>query len=229
MGSQLRVITANLLNGAADPDALADLVRETQADVVAVQELGFDQAEALSAVLPHGRLDPAEDYTGMGISLRNPALDLFRVSLPYRDARVAKLDPADWPNLDRPIEIVNMHFAAPTAKPMWKQPILRHGQLRGLLDHIEASPQENRILVGDFNATPIWPVYRRVVAHIDDLVAKHCRGVGTRPKRTWPTWSPIQLLRIDHCFGHGVELQAVQVVQPKGSDHCALVLDLAAK
>jgi endonuclease/exonuclease/phosphatase family metal-dependent hydrolase len=53
-GGALRILSANLRNGGADPEAFADLVRETGAEVVAVQELAPAQADALARVLGHG-------------------------------------------------------------------------------------------------------------------------------------------------------------------------------
>ena len=43
-----RLLTANLANGAADPGAFADLVEAAEPDVVLVQELAPEQAEALA-------------------------------------------------------------------------------------------------------------------------------------------------------------------------------------
>jgi endonuclease/exonuclease/phosphatase family metal-dependent hydrolase len=228
VGRPLRLLTANLFNGGADPSALADLVREHAPDVVAVQELGPEQAEALSAVLPHGALEPATDFTGMGIALRGPA-GLRRIPLAYRDARLALLDPADWPGLEQPVEIVNMHFAAPTARPFWRQPGVRRRQLRGLLAHLDADPGRARAVVGDFNATPLWPVYRGLARRLEDLARSHARATGGRPGRTWPSWAPSPLLRIDHCFARGLDLHGLRVLAIPGSDHRGLLVDLFAK
>jgi hypothetical protein len=45
MGSRLRILSANLLNGGADPEALCDLTRSLNVDVAAFQELSPEQAE----------------------------------------------------------------------------------------------------------------------------------------------------------------------------------------
>lgn len=228
MGRPLRILTANLYNGRADPSALAELVQAHAPDVVAVQELAPEQAEALAAVLPHGVLEPATDYTGMGIALRAPA-GLHRLPLAYRDARVALLDPAAWPGLEQPVEIVNVHFAAPTAQPFWRQPGVRRRQLQGLLAHLDADPGRARAVVGDFNATPLWPVYRGVASRLEDLARAHALGTGRRPRRTWPSWSLRPLLRIDHCFGRGLDVHGLRVLAIPGSDHRGLLVDLFAK
>jgi endonuclease/exonuclease/phosphatase family metal-dependent hydrolase len=226
VGRPLRLLTANLYNGAADPSALVELVRAHAPDVVAVQELGPEQAEALSSVLPHGVLEPATDFTGMGIALRAPAA-LRRVPLAYRDARVALLEPSAWPGLAEPLEIVNVHFAAPTARPLWRQPGVRRRQLRGLLAHLDSAPDRACAVAGDFNATPLWPAYRRLRTRFDDAVAGAARRVGRRPGRTWGPWSgSMRLLRIDHVLVQGLVATETRVLHLRGSDHSALVADL---
>jgi endonuclease/exonuclease/phosphatase (EEP) superfamily protein YafD len=220
----LRVLSANLRSGGADPDAFADLVRACRAEVVAVQELGPAQAEALARVLSHGHLEPRRDAMGMGIALARPAR-LARVPLGYRDAHAAELDPAQWPALAAPLEVLNLHIRNPLMLS-WRR--ARTVQLRRLLAHLDASPGRRRVLVGDLNATPIWPVYRRLAARLDDLALRDARRRGRRPARTWPRWlGRLRALRIDHCLARGCEVRRVEVHDLRGSDHCALFVELA--
>ena len=229
MGSTLRIFSGNLLNGGADPQTVADIVSEHRIDIAALQELSHDQAEAVSEQLPHGRLEPASDFTGMGIALRHPA-ELDRVPLVYRDARIARLSPGVWPELEQPVEIVTVHIAAPHTWPPWSQPARRGLQLAGLLAHLEKSPDGARAVVGDFNATPIWTVYRRIAAVLEDLALTHARRTGTRPRPTWPSRAGLaRFLRIDHCFAQGLEVESLQVIEIPGSDHAGLLLDLSPK
>jgi endonuclease/exonuclease/phosphatase family metal-dependent hydrolase len=226
MGGRLRILTGNLANGAADPQAFADLVRSYRADVVAVQELVPEQAEALAEVMPHGVLEPARDFLGMGIALARPA-SLDRLPLGYRDAHIARLDPAGWPDLPRPIEIVNVHVISPVVRPVWTSLARRRVQLRALLRYLEESPERTCALIGDFNATPLWPVYRRIAARLEDVALAHARRRGGWPPRTWPSWprGP-RLLRIDHCFARGLSAEDLRVVPIPGSDHDAVIIDL---
>jgi endonuclease/exonuclease/phosphatase (EEP) superfamily protein YafD len=87
------------------------------------------------------------------------------------------------------------------------------------------------VLVGDFNATPVWPLYRRVAREIDDVALAVARRHGRRPARTWgPLWrrAPrMRLLRIDHAFARGVEVSRVRSFDVPGSDHDALCVDVA--
>ena len=227
MGTHLRLFSGNLCNGGADPQGLADLLRKHQIDVAAVQELDPDQAEALSLVLPYGELEPATDFTGMGIALRRPA-DFDRVALSHRDARIARLSPGEWPELERPLEVMSVHITAPHCFPFWRQFARRRSQLRGLLEYLRANPERPRAVLGDFNATPFWPVYRRMTEVLEDQAVIHARRSGSRPAATWPNWAGgLRLLRIDHCFGHAVAVQSLEVIEIPGSDHDGLLIDLS--
>lgn len=228
MGGHLRILSANLFNGAADPAALAALVRAERPDVVAAQEMAPEQAEVLAELLPHGRLEPARNHRGMGLALAAPAR-CGQLELVHRNARVARLLPADWPRLERPVDIVNLHVSSPTAHPFRAQPRRRALQLRGLLAHLDAAPETALAVVGDFNATPLWPFYRRLATRLDDVVADFASAEGRRPARTWRAAAGRgpRLLRIDHCLARGLRAERVAVLDLRGSDHCALLVDLS--
>ena len=227
MGSHLRGFSGNLKNGEADPEAFVDLLEACKADVVAVQELAPNQAEALGRTFPHGRLEPSCDHMGMGLVLRHPA-EFDRVPLGYRDARVARLECEHWPALTRPLEIVNVHIASPTAGPGFAPFPIRRVQTRVLCDYLDRTRGVIRAVLGDFNATPAWPVYQNLAKRLEDLAVTHARIRSTRPARTWARWiGGPRLFRIDHCFGHGVAVDDFSVVEIRGSDHSGLVVDLS--
>ncbi len=229
MGSQLRVMSANLMNGAADPEAFASLLESVQADVVALQELAPPQAEAVSRVYPHGRLEPRYEHLGMGIAVCHPA-EFDRVPLGYRDARVARLDPEHWSMLPEAIEILNVHIASPTWGPGFIQFPRRRLQNRLLCDYLDCTAGRVRAVLGDFNASPIWPVYRNIARRLDDLAVINARRRSGRPERTWARWvGGPRLFRIDHCFGCGVAVDDFSLAEIRGSDHAALVVDLSIR
>lgn len=230
MGKTLRIMSANLWNGRADPDAFAGLVRALEIDVVAVQELSPEQAEALGAVMPYGELEPGLRHDGMGIAMRQPA-EMSRVTMTYRDARVAHLDPAHWPQVSRRLEVVNVHLMAPQS--MYPAPsfYVRPRQVRSLEQHLRSRPEAQRVVLGDFNATPLWPAYRRIAAQLTDAAVVAADKLGRRTAATWGPWhgSP-RLARIDHGFvGEGVLVEDFRVVSVPASDHCAIVMDVSAE
>ena len=218
----LRILSANLANGKADASAFADLVEAVEPDVVTVQELVPIQAEALARVLPFGKLEPQVDHHGMGIALRAPG-SVRRLELQYRSGFVAEVLRPD----EEPIEILNIHLAAPHMFPVIPRILDRGAQIRRILAHLDASPGRRRVLVGDLNATPSWPAYRRLRGRFDDAAEQAARRVGGEPGRTWGPWSGSpRLLRIDHVLVQGLVGTGSRVLPLRGSDHSALVADL---
>ncbi len=223
------MLSANLWNGVANPKGFAALVDRLQIDVVAVQELSPSQAAALRRALPYGALDPATDFNGMGIASRAP-LSVRRLTLPRRDARVAELSLRAPDGSAVVVELVNIHVEAPHNTPTWRTLARRRGQWRGLERHLKANPHRPRLIVGDFNSTPLWPFYRRVAGHLHDAALIHARRSGARAVPTWGPWhgSP-RLLRIDHAFVQHLEVLDFQVVAVPEGDHDAVVVEIGVK
>ncbi len=211
----MRLLTANLYNGRADPRLLAELVERVRPDVMATQEMAPNAAEVIAARLPEGRLDPAIDHSGLGLASFSP-MDVTRVPLPHRDAMVGK---------SGDITIWSVHLANPVGFP---PPFAaRRAQVEALTAHLDGVART--VVVGDFNATPLWPAYRQLTdGTLVDGVAAWARRVRTRPGRTWgyQPWLPA-MLRIDHVLVAGVEVKDTRVERVAGSDHRALVVDLA--
>ena len=225
--ARLRIVSANLWNGGAAADAFAALVASLGADVVATQEMTPEQADALARVLPYGLLEPSRDYSGMGIALRHPAR-VRRLGLPCRDARVADVEWEQPAGGRLELEILNLHVQAPHSPPRWSALGQRRGQLRGVVRHLAGSPHRRRVLVGDFNATPLWPLYRRLAARLTDAAVAAARRHARSVARTWGPWPGApRMLRIDHAFVHGVAVEDFQVLPIAGSDHSAIVVDIA--
>ena len=223
MNERLRLLTANLANGRADARAFAELVETLAPDAVAVQELSPEQAEALAQVLPHGALAPARDHTGMGVALRHPGA-IRRVPLPYRDAHVAEVAVG----APEPVELVNVHLLAPHARPPWWTLRVRRGQVRGLEAYLDATPRRHRVVLGDLNATALWPAYRRLAARLADGAVEAARHNGHRVQPTWgPGARTPRLLRIDHVLVSGLSVEGFRVVAIRGSDHSAVVADVS--
>jgi len=225
-GGILRIVSANLWNGAADPAAFAELVEALQADVVAVQELTEAQATALADVMPHGMLEPSDDYLGMGIALRRPGA-VRRLRLPYRDARLAELQLDGNGAGEMAVEVINVHLQAPHS-PTLRCFLNRRGQLRGLERHLDAHPERRRVVIGDLNSTPLWPVYRRLSSRLIDAAVAAAEQNSHRPQPTWGPWPGApRMLRIDHALIQGLAVQDFRVVPVVGGDHSAIIVDLA--
>lgn len=223
----MRILTANLLNGRAHPEILADRLAALRVDVAVFQELGTTQAGPIAEVLPYGKLEPSTDFHGMGIALARPG-EVRRLPLPHRAARVAELHPAEWPELDTPAEVIALHILAPHATWPWRGFPGRREQVRRTLAYMAATPRAHRIVTGDLNATPLWPAYRRLRAGLRDVAVEGAVRAGHRwPLRTWGPWpgSP-RLLRIDHVLADGFATRHFERIELPGTDHSALLLEL---
>jgi endonuclease/exonuclease/phosphatase family metal-dependent hydrolase len=219
---RLRILTINLYNGRADVSALADALGEHSPDVVAAQELDPDGAAVLEEWGSSHLLDPRRDTTGMGMAVRGPAR-LSRLSFPYRDPVVASLPAEPW-GLPSDVEIINTHLVNPIARPIVRSRRLRAAELTALQEVLGPAQNSNpRVLVGDLNSSPSWPLYR----HLTRLATDAAVAAGTA-RRSWGPWpSSPRLLRIDHAFVQRLEPLATRLVTIRGADHCGLLLDVA--
>jgi endonuclease/exonuclease/phosphatase (EEP) superfamily protein YafD len=217
----LRILTMNLYNGAVDPVGLAAVLEQSAPDIAAVQELTDSSARVLRDWASHCLLDPQDDITGMGIAARVP-FEACRPEFPHRDPIIGSFDARPW-GLGT-VELINAHLTNPIALPIGASRRLRQGEadaLEKLLSNRHASTA--RVLVGDLNSSPAWPLYRRLASLATDGAVQ----AGTA-KRTWSyyPWSP-RMLRIDHVFLQGaVRCVATRLVKIRGADHRGLLIDL---
>ena len=137
------------------------------------------------------------------------------------------LDPGVWKGLARPLSLVNVHFQAPHAThpfPSWR---LRGRQVDAFETFVDANPSDARLVVGDYNATPAWPLYRRMARRFSDGAIQCAQREGRGVERTWgPRADSPRLLRIDHAMVRGLQVERFQVLDIEGSDHSGLLFDI---
>jgi endonuclease/exonuclease/phosphatase (EEP) superfamily protein YafD len=216
-------MTANLLEGRADPRHLAETLEHLDPDVLLTQELGDRTAEVIAAHFEHSDLRPEEESAGRGIASRFPAR-FGEIPLPWRPGLWATID------LPRPFLMGNIHMHNPIVFPWWRSVRIRGDQLDALFQWVEdhGDPDTPLVLAGDMNASPAWPVYRRLAGQWDDLIALWSGESGWAMLPTW-AWRPgwPRVLRIDHVFGRGARVVATRVEPLWGTDHAAVVVDVA--
>jgi endonuclease/exonuclease/phosphatase family metal-dependent hydrolase len=239
----LRVVTYNVhccvgLDGRLSVPRIANVLGRIDADVVALQELDVnrsrsgrcDQARELARllgmkqVLFHPAISNTDEHYGDAILSRRPIRLMHAGGLPGRtygshlEPRGAIRARIEFAGLA--VDLVNTHLGL--------SPEERAAQVEALLgsDWTRRSDQEGAtILLGDFNARPDSPVYRRLTAEFQD-----CQTAipGRRPERTW--FGPWPLARIDHVFYRGpLAVRSVRVIRnlrtTVASDHLPLVVD----
>src|SRR5262249_16986125 len=156
---------------------------------------------------------------------RQPAA-VTRIPLPRRSAYAAEIGIDGFPG--RAIEIVNLHVLAPHRPPPWRAFPHRRAQLRALEAYLEARPRPHRVLARAFSAPPRGPLSRRPARRFQDAALEAARQDGGRTAATWGPWpAGPRLFRIDHVLVAGLDVLGARVVRVAGSDHSAVVVDLA--
>lgn len=215
----LRVVTSNLLVDRARPEAVAGMIDDVAPDVLAVQELGESNAEAVGAALPHGHLAPRSDGFGLGIAAHRP-ISVERIEMEERPGWLAILEAPVW-DLPTSVAVVNVHLTNPVNLP-WTQSLRRRRDQIATITGVVRSLDIPYVIVGDMNTTPRWPEYRMLAALGEDVAL----ATGT----TAPTWNHFtrgpRLIRIDHGFASGMRPMGTRTIRVPGTDHRALMIDL---
>jgi endonuclease/exonuclease/phosphatase (EEP) superfamily protein YafD len=221
MGSEFRLMTANLLHERCDAADFARVLEAAGPDVIVTQELGPQCADVIASAYRHHRLRPALGFLGRGIATRFEA-EFGEIEMPGRPGTSALLDVEGTR-----VRLAGIHLLNPIHFPWWATARTRGRQLEGLFDWLDTDGDHPTLVAGDFNASPRWPAYKRTAERLTDLVAELADHRRVRAERTWgwrPGWP--RMLRIDHVFGIGVRAQAVSVLPIAGTDHHAVVVDL---
>ncbi|SDG96972.1 Uncharacterized conserved protein YafD, endonuclease/exonuclease/phosphatase (EEP) superfamily [Lentzea fradiae] len=218
VGQQVRLMTANLLVGKADAEAVVREVKARRVDVLAMQELtpemvrDLDRA-GLDDVLPHRVFLDEPGGSGSGIASRYP-LTQRNLTPPSTLRQAAAL--VDLPGKD--IEVVSVHPLPPVVTD-GPEPWQR--ELAGM--PVPDSTGAVRVLAGDFNATLDHVGLRRLLnkGYVDAA-----DQVGKGLVHTWPSrsglWPPP--VTIDHVLVDArCPVDTLDVFDLPGSDHRAVV------
>jgi endonuclease/exonuclease/phosphatase (EEP) superfamily protein YafD len=217
----VRVLTANLSLGEADPKAVVALARET-ADVLVVQEMTPGLAAAMSAVglddaMPHRAINPRTGAKGIGIWSRYPISDSQAVSgyaMPMVSARI------QVPGVVIGPIVLAVHLAAPWVQPLqyFRDDIARFPTM--LQESARNAGSGAVIVAGDLNATyDMWPFRRLLDEGYRDAAEQAGAGLTRSfPSRPWR--GPV--FGIDHVLVRNCTATGAQTVPVAGSDHRGL-------
>jgi endonuclease/exonuclease/phosphatase family metal-dependent hydrolase len=211
----MRVMTVNLLNGEAAPDSLARVLEATDPDIMLAQELAPNAGAIIERHFSHGVVKPVLDYRGKALVSKAP-ISVDEVDFPFRSILRGETEDG--------LEVFNVHLANPIDGWRGRIPERRH-QVHALEQMVTS--RRRRVVAGDFNSSPAWPAYKRLCRILDDTVADWAARTGEAAGRTWgwrPGWPT--MLRIDHVFANGYRATRVDVLDVRGTDHKAVVVDL---
>ncbi|MGI9124268.1 MAG: endonuclease/exonuclease/phosphatase family protein [Mycobacterium sp.] len=220
-GPALRVLTANLHEGAADPGELAAIARDTT-DVLVVQELTGECAEQLTKTglesdFPYRAIAPASGADGIGVWSRHPIVDSARIpgyELGMLNVRIRV------PDVPSDTTVLAVHLVGPWPWPIdqWRQEIAKLSETLREAGH-EAGASA-LIVAGDFNATVDMAPFRRLLRDgLDD--AREHSGAGLAA--TYPADGTLPpLVGIDHILVRNGLAADTHPVRIPGSDHLGL-------
>jgi len=218
-GSSLTVFSFNVLEGRADPAALAATLRADRPDLVVLPEAGQRYQRRLTPLLA-GLGYRSWVTTSAGEQDRDGILVLASARLGNLTGSPLELDTRRrWMTLTGgglgDLTLVAVHTAAPVRDlPGWAAELstLRQWCAEGGGPHL---------VVGDVNATLDHAPLRAATAGCTDAAAARGEGLVATWPTAWPRWLGVQ---IDHVFTSGGPVAAsVQVLDLPGSDHRALL------
>lgn len=240
----LRVLTYNVLGYQLDPDPQIAVLLQENADLVFLQELNPELAQALrqklAAIYPYQALDPQPGVHGMGVLSKYPLQPALAAASP--------LEALDWVGrpqvllldwLGQPVTLVNFHMIPTTLGSLpviGQQSRYRQAQAQALAQL--AAQTGPLIAAGDANTTPTSQAYRLLASSLEDAWVSAGLGLGhtfpgsDAPGSSRPRLSgfpvPMWLARIDYIFtsSHWQVYSAHNTIFDGVSDHRGVAADL---
>jgi endonuclease/exonuclease/phosphatase (EEP) superfamily protein YafD len=234
---RLEVVTWNLEVGSRPGTDSAAMIRAHPADIVALQELRPDAAEAIeadpeiTARYRYRQLVPRADVGGMGVLSRVPISEPTFGLDPI--LQTATIDLGDG----RRLALVNAHpfhaeieLLGSTRVPIGLDPSRRNDDLAAIRRRIDELVHHGTpvVMLGDLNTAASEPAFDRFVAGLRDVHQEVGLGTG------W-TWRPIRfeflgigLIRIDHVIvSPDVLPLGIGEACPPAGDHCLVHAEIA--
>jgi vancomycin resistance protein VanJ len=230
----LTVATWNALAGGTPPEVVVDRILATDADLVALQEVTSDVADALDSNahiatrFPHRWLVPHPTVLGMGILSAHPLEQLSATP-----TMIARIDLGAAGS----VLIVNGHplpgaigFAA--GIPVTFDGRARDAAIGSIRERVDGflADGELVVVIGDYNVTPTQAGYRLLADGLMDVHVEVGNGTGWtwRPRRLAGTG--MGLIRIDYVLSSpDLEPIGTELHCDVPGDHCLLTATLAIR
>ena len=214
----VRAMLVNVNTEHGNAASVAGAIRRFTPDIVVLEEVSTKWLTDLGPALSdyrYSKQEPRDDNFGIALFSK----------FPFTQAQVEHIGEAEVPSIVAEIETRQGKFALLATHPLppagREYSRLRNDQLAQLPRwvHRAASPL---LLLGDLNVSPWSSHFRRLLS--ESGLRDSLQGRGVHP--TWPTFSPLMLIPIDHClYSPGIEIVKRQTGPYVGSDHFPVVVD----
>ena len=215
-GASVRVLVLNVHTSSSSFDAVRELIRDTQPDLVALVEVDQRWLDALAPALAEfpGRIEePRNDNFGIALFARGAVTgtaEKLGSALPSIVAQVS-IGPTS-------LSVIVTHPLPPISSAA---STMLDAQFATIAARARALP--NVLVMGDFNATPWSRPFRRLLAHSGLCDSRD--GFGLQP--TFPASPWLMRIPIDHLLHScSIGVTGRRVERDVGSDHLPIVVDL---
>ena len=216
----IRVLTANLKEGLAEPQPLADLAHD-RADVVVVQELTPELSANLNMLksdFPFQAVAARPYAAGVGIWSRYP-IEHFSRNTDYELGMLTAS--LRVPGAASAVTVLAAHVMGPWPQPIdgWRREMALLPKTLATLADITGSGAA--IVAGDLNATSDMAPFRRLLRDGFRSAVEQA-GAGLVP--TFPSGRSMPpIIGIDHIITRNSSVSDVSTVYVPGSDHLGLI------
>ena len=215
----VRRLLANLQYSNNAHEAFITLATDEQPDIIVVEEVTRDWAEALAGLgqrYPARLLVPRDSPFGIGILSRWPMPDVEQLDFGHRryPALLARITTPGGP-----LSLLAAHPPPPVDDGLF---MVRNHQLREAAALLQQLGPRT-VLLGDLNTSPWSPLFSELLQTSGMNNARD--GFGLLP--TWPSYFPPAMIPIDHCLvSPDTRVRAIKTGPRIGSDHLPLIIDL---
>jgi endonuclease/exonuclease/phosphatase (EEP) superfamily protein YafD len=217
-GPPLRAMLVNVNTAYGSSASVADVLHKFNPDIVVLEEVNEKWLSELAPALAgygYSKQEPREDNFGIALFSR----------LPFTQSRIVYIADSEVPSILAEIETLQGKCTLMATHPLppagrdysrWRNNQL--AQLPGWV-HRATSPL---LLLGDLNVSPWSSHFRRLLR--ESGLRDSSQGRGVLP--TWPTFSPLLRIPIDHClYSQGIAIVDRRTGPHVGSDHFPVIVD----
>jgi endonuclease/exonuclease/phosphatase (EEP) superfamily protein YafD len=223
----LTILSYNIRSDGRDSATFLNVIRQADAGIVALQELGNSEAEAiqanLSSLYPYMALHPSIYPTqGQGVLSRFPLSEDTYWQYEYLPAQLGHQRIVADLGKGLSLTLYNLHPSHAGMTGEFYDPSFHKREIDDILALL-ALEEGKRILVGDFNMTDLSEEYGLITEEYSDAFREAGQGFGWTFTRRSPAF-----LRLDYLF-YNEGIRAVSArVEPStgGSDHYPLFVEL---